>query len=112
MKKLILLFVIVSGLMAASCYKEPERGITKITTNYQNFHQPGVDVHLYGPSGSQIDHHLLTDQNGQVVYEHDPALEVILNAYCSFTDGTGFHYCSGIVRITPDKTTDYTFNLN
>ena len=110
MKKM-LFFVIAAGLVLSSCYKEPERGTAKITTIYNNYRQSGVDVHLYGPSGSPIDHHLLSDQNGEVIYEHDPALEVILFAYCSYTDATGLHWASGNVRITPDKAADYTFTL-
>jgi hypothetical protein len=112
MKKWLLLFVITSGLMMTSCYTEPERGVAKITVYYQAFRQDGVTVHLYGPPGSHIDRSFLTDLNGEVIYEHDPALEVILNVDLDWVDpGMVAHHAAGMIRITPDKITDESFNL-
>lgn len=113
MKKILLLVTVSAGLLLTSCYKEPENGIAKITivNSPGLFRQPGVDVHLYGPAGSYIDVHKMTDLNGEIVYEHDPALEVILQVHATYTDAMGLHEANGIVRITPDKTADETFVL-
>jgi hypothetical protein len=112
MKKLIVACLIVSGLLLTSCYKEPENGIAKITiVNSSLFRQPGADVHLKGPAGSYIDVYKTTDLNGEIVYEHDPALEVILTVKATYTDATGLHEANGIVRIIPDKTANETFVL-
>lgn len=113
MKKILLLLVVSTGLLLTSCYKEPENGIAKITiVTSSYFRQSGVDVHLYGPATSYIDLHLITDFNGEIVYEHDPALEVILNVHATYTDPSSvLHEAHGIVRITPDETADETYVL-
>src|SRR5688572_14737590 len=105
MKKLILLAVVASSLMLSSCYKESENGVAKITiySNVGHLRVPNVDVHLFGPPGSYIDRHFITDQMGEVIYEHDPALEVVLKVHATITDGSGFREAKGIIRITPDK---------
>jgi hypothetical protein len=112
MKKILLLITVTAGLLLTSCYKEPENGVAKITIlTSSHFRQPGVDVHLYGPPGSFIDVNGITDLNGEFVYEHDPALEVILNMDASYTDINGLHEAHGHVRIRPDKTANETFVL-
>lgn len=113
MKRILLLLVFSSGLLLNSCYKAPENGIAKITIlDSSHFRQAGVDVHLFGPSGSFIDLHRMTDFNGEIIYEHDPALEVILNVHATYTDPSSvFHEAYGIVRIIPDKTANETFVL-
>jgi hypothetical protein len=69
-------------------------------------------VHLYGPTGSNIDEHFMTDQNGEILYEHDPALEVILHVDATYIDGSSvLHEAQGIVRIVPDKTANETYVL-
>jgi predicted aminopeptidase len=50
--------------------------------------------------------------NGEIQYEHDPALEVILNVHATYTDVTGFHEAHEMVRIRPDQTVNETFVLN
>jgi hypothetical protein len=113
MKKIIFLLVAAHGLLLTSCYKAPENGFAKITIlDSFSFRQPGADVHFYGPTGSFIDDHRTTDQNGEILYEHDPALEVILHVHATYTDpSSNFHEAFGIVRITPDKTANETFVL-
>jgi hypothetical protein len=114
MKKILLLIVVSTGLLLSSCYKEPENGIAKITiVSSVYYRQPGVDVHLYGPPTSYIDMHLMTNFNGEVVYEHDPSLEVILNVHATYTDPSSvFHEVYGIIRIMPDEKVEETFVLN
>jgi hypothetical protein len=58
-----------------------------------------------------MDHHFMTNQLGMVEYEHDPALEVILNVHVTYLHTSGMKECYGIVRIKPDKTVDETFVL-
>jgi hypothetical protein len=114
MKKIVFLLVASTGLLLTSCYKAPENGHAKITIlNSAMFRQPGVDVHLTGPTGSFIDVHRMTNQNGEIDYEHDPALEVILHVDATYTDDLSvFHEAQGYVRIIPDKTANETFVLN
>lgn len=114
MKKILLFLVVSSALLLTSCYKEPEKGLAKITIlNSSEFRQPGVDVHLFGPAGSYIDLHRMTNQMGEVLYEHDPALEVILKIHATYTDDLNvFHEAWGIVRIVPDEEASETLVLN
>ncbi len=113
MKKILFFLLVSTGLLLTSCYKEPENGIAKITiVSSSYFRQPWVDVQLVGPPTSYINEHFLTDMNGEIQYEHDPALEVILNVHATYTDVTGFHEAHEMVRIRPDQTVNETFVLN
>jgi hypothetical protein len=68
MKRIILIFITLTGLLS-SCYKAPENGIAKIIIlSKACYRQPGVDVQLLGPAGSYIDEHMITDLNGEIVY--------------------------------------------
>ena len=114
MKKILFLIVVSTGLLLTSCYKAPDNGIAKITiVTSTYFRQPGVDVQLVGPPTSYINEHFLTDMNGEIQYEHDPALEVILNVHATYTDPLSvFHEAHGIIRIIPDETANETYVLN
>ena len=94
--------------MFTSCYKEPENGIAKIRINNSaGMAQPSAYVTLTGPPSSYINVSGITDMYGNWEYEHDPALEVILNVSASYGASTG----SGIVRIEPNKKASVTITL-
>ncbi len=112
MKKLSFLVVVAFVVMLSSCYQAPERGKAKFTIlNSSNFRVDGANIQLTGPTGSYINVGGVTDFNGEWIYEHDPALEVILDVYAWKNDATGLHETHGIIRITPDKTENETFIL-
>jgi hypothetical protein len=112
MKKILLLLMVASAGLLTSCYKAPENGIAKITIYDSNhFRVPLANVDLTGPTGSPIHDGGITDMHGEWVYEHDPALEVILNVYAWTNDATGLHEAHGIIRIVPGKTTEESFTL-
>lgn len=109
MKKLLFAFVIILGISFTSCYKEPENGIAKIRVNNSSVYgQPSANVTLTGPPGSNINVSGLTDMNGDWVYEHEPALEVILTISASYGASTG----SGIIRIKPNETSSKIVTLS
>lgn len=109
MKKILFAFVIILGIAFTSCYKEPENGIAKIRVNNSSlFPQQSATVTLTGPPGSYINVSGLTDSYGYWVYEHDPALEVILNISASYGASTG----SGIIRIKPNETSSTIVTLS
>ncbi len=111
MKKILLLLVVSTGLLLTSCYKEPENGIAKIIVIDDNdFRVPSANVTLTGPVGSYINESGITNFNGEWEYEHDPALEVILQIHA--TSSTGPEYGDAIIRITPDKTSTETVKLH
>ena len=111
MKNILLLLLVSSGLLLTSCYKEPENGTAKIIVIHNGYRKPSADIQLTGPAGSYINVSAISDQNGEFIYTHDPALEVILDVDASFTDGSGLHQGQGIIRIVPDETNEVTITL-
>jgi len=110
MKKILLLLVATTSLLLTSCYQEPVNGVAKITVIDENeFRVPSANVTLTGPTGSYISVSGITDFNGEWLYEHDPALEVILQVHA--TSSTGPEYGDAIVRIVPNKTTNETVKI-
>lgn len=112
MKKLSFFIVIAISIALTSCYQEPQKGIAKITiVNSSNFRVDGANIQLTGPAGSYINTGGVTDFNGEWIYEHDPALAVVLQVYAWKNDATGLHEAHGIIRITPDKVENQTYTL-
>jgi hypothetical protein len=110
-KKLALLSIVALGLLLTSCYKEPEKGVAKITIyNTSQYTEQNVNILLTGPAGSYISVGGVTNFKGEWTYEHDPALEVILNVHAWVDDGTG-REAEGIIRITPDKVANESYTL-
>lgn len=107
MKKILLLFVVFSGLLLTSCYKDPANGIARITVVDVNaFKISAANVQLTGPTGSYINESGITNFKGEWEYIHDPALEVILQVHV--TSSTGPEFGDGIIRIEPDETATVT----
>ena len=103
MKKIIFTIVIASGLLLTACYKAPEDGIAKIiVVDTNDFRVPTANITLTGPTGSFINVSGISNFNGEWIYTHDPALEVILNVNATSQDGLQTGY--GIIRIKPDET--------
>lgn len=110
MKRMMIVCLLVNVIGLTSCYQTPEIGTAKITIyNSSGYREPGATVHLYGPSGSYIDHSGITDMNGEFYYEHDKNLQVILNVHAENTSGTS--WCDGIIRIEPDKNENESYTL-
>jgi hypothetical protein len=110
MKKLFLFALFAVGLILTSCYQAPQNGVAKITVvDANDFRIPSAGVTLKGPVGSYINETGICDLNGVWNYEHDPALDVILQVEA--THPVTGNTADGIVRITPDKTEEVTIKI-
>lgn len=110
MKKIVFTLVIASGFLLSSCYKAPENGTAKIiVVDVNDFRVPTANITLTGPTGSDINVSGISGLNGEWIYTHDPALEVILNV--DVTSSTGPETGAGIIRIKPDETAVVTIKI-